>query len=231
MTFSIVALSQDGAYLGVATATRTLAVGAVVPAAAPGAGALATQGYTNRAFRSRVLDLLRHGTAPEAVPEVLRGEDAGFERRQLGMVDRAGRGWTWTGRECTPWAGGTAGPGFAVVGNYLAGPEVVVAMAHAYEVGAAPSFPDVLVDALAAGEAAGGDRRGRQSAALYIVANEAEDLCPPLAVVDLRVDDHPAPVDELRRLLVLWHDEVAAETGRRGRDVDPGVRTVRELHG
>ncbi|WP_447924784.1 DUF1028 domain-containing protein [Georgenia muralis] len=229
MTFSIVALSPDGHYLGVATATRTLAVGAVVPAAAPRAGALATQAYTNRTFRSRVLELLRQDVAPAEVLEVLRGEDAEFDHRQLGVVDDAGRSATWTGPGCSAWAGGRHGPRYAVVGNLLTGPEVLDAMESTYLGAATPSFPQLLVDALRAGESAGGDRRGRQSAALYVVANEAADIAPPVAVVDLRVDDHPAPVAELGRLLGIWHAEVETEEERRGRPVVPEARTVGEL--
>lgn len=231
MTFSVVALSPDGGYLGVATATRTLAVGSVVPAAAPRAGALATQAYTNRTFRSRVLELLREGVPPGDVPALLGAEDASFARRQVGVVDAAGRSAVWTGPECTPWAGGASGPGYAIVGNFLTGVEVVRAMREAFLGSTEESFPRTLLDVLAAGDDAGGDMRGRQSAALYVVSNDAEDVSPPVAVVDLRVDDHADPVGELRRLLGLWHDEIAAAERRWGHPATPEQRTVGELRG
>lgn len=228
MTYSIVALSPGGHFLGVATATCTLAVGAVVPAASPRAGALATQAYTNRTYRSRVLELLRAGILPEEVPGVLRREDDLFDRRQLAIVDPTGRSATWTGPECSAWAGGRNGPGYAVVGNFVAGPEVVAAMEASWLGATSDSFPQRLLDALTAGDLAGGDRRGKQSAALYVVSNEAADIAPPVAVVDLRVDDHADPVPELDRLLAIWHREVAAEEERTG-TVHPEVRTVGEL--
>lgn len=228
MTFSIVALSPGGHFLGVATSTCTLAVGAVVPAAAPRAGALATQAYTNRTFRSRVLELLRAGILPEEVPGVLRREDDLFDRRQLAIVDPTGRSASWTGPECSPWAGGRSGPGYAVVGNLLVGEDVLTRMEASWLGSGEDSFPQRLLDALSAGDRAGGDRRGRQSAALYVVSNEAADIAPPVAVVDLRVDDHPDPVTELDRLLGIWHREVAAEEERTG-TVHPEVRTVGEL--
>lgn len=231
MTFSIVALSPDGGYLGVATATRTLSVGAVVPAAAPRAGALATQAYTNRTFRARVLELLRAGVRPEDVPEILRKEDEHFDRRQLGIVDGQGRSAAWTGPGCTPFAGEAYGPGYAVVGNFLAGPEVVAAMEEAFLASTDDSFPRMLLDVLAAGDAAGGDRRGRQSAALYVVANDSADIAPPVAVVDLRVDDHAQPIPELQRLLALWHLEITVVEERAGVPAHPEERTVGELGG
>lgn len=231
MTFSIVASSPDGGYLGVATATRTLSVGAVVPAAAPRAGALATQGYTNRTFRARVLELLRAGVRPEVVPEILRTEDQHFDGRQLAIVDGEGRSAAWTGPGCTPFAGDACGPGYAIAGNYLAGPQVVTAMEQALLASTDDSFPRTLLDVLTAGDAAGGDRRGRQSAALYVVANDSADIAPPVAVVDLRVDDHPQPVVELRRLLALWHLELTAAEERAGVPANPEERTVGELGG
>lgn len=231
MTFSIVALSPDGGYLGVATATRTLSVGAVVPAAAPRAGALATQAYTNRTFRARVLELLRAGVLPEDVPAILAKEDDRFDRRQLGVVDGEGRSTVWTGPECTPWAGQAVGHGYAIVGNHLVGPQVVAAMEEALLTSTDDSFPRVLLDVLAAGDAAGGDSRGRQSAALYVVANDAADIAPPVAVVDLRVDDHAEPIPELQRLLALWQLEIAAVEERVGAPAQPEERTVGELGG
>lgn len=208
MTFSIVA--RHGDVHGVATATRTLAVGAVVPAAAPGVGALATQARTNRAFRSRGLALLREGLAPAEVLDVLEQEDEGYAMRQVALVDATGRTAVWTGSECTPWAGGWGRPDVAVAGNLLTGREVLEAMEAAFAAAADEPLPRRLVAALAAGDAAGGDLRGRQSAALLVVAGEAEPEWPPRTVVDLRVDDHPDPVGELGRLLTLAEAEDAA---------------------
>ena len=201
MTYSIVARSGDA--LGVATATCTLAVGAAVPAAAPGIGAVATQALTNRAFRGRGLALLRAGTDPRAVLETFAGEDAAFDRRQVAVLDTAGRAAVWTGPQCLPWAGGWTGPDVALAGNLLTGPEVLEAMRAAFAADPAAALADRLVAALAAGDAAGGDRRGRQSAALVIVSGADDGECPPPTAVDLRVDDHTDPVAELRRLLAL----------------------------
>lgn len=211
MTFSIVARSGD--VLGVATATRSLAVGAVVPAAAPGTGALATQARTNRAFRSRGLALLRDGLAPADVLRVLEEEDEGFAMRQVALVSADGRTAVWTGPECTPWAGGWGRTDVAVAGNLLTGREVLEAMDHAFSAADDDAPLDQrLVAALAAGDAAGGDLRGRQSAALLVVAGDAGEAWPPPTVVDLRVDDHPDPVGELVRLADLARAEAAAVT-------------------
>lgn len=201
MTFSIVARSGDT--LGVATATCTLAVGAAVPAAAPGVGAVATQARTNRAFRSRGLELLRAGVAAPDVLAVLGEEDAGFPQRQVALLDAGGRGAVWTGPECLPWAGGWVRPDVALAGNLLTGREVLEAMDAAFA--AAPDAPLAtrLLAALTAGDRAGGDRRGRQSAAVVVVAGTDDGGWPPDAVVDLRVDDHRDPVGELGRLLDL----------------------------
>ncbi len=209
MTFSIVARSGDA--LGVATATRSLAVGAIVPAAAPGTGALATQARTNRAFRPRGLALLRDGAAPREVLAAFEREDPGFSRRQVALVDATGRSAVWTGPECHDWAGGWARTDLALAGNLLTGPEVLEAMEAAFT--ATPDDPLArrLLAALTAGDSAGGDRRGRQSAALVVVAGEDDGGWPPRAQVDLRVDDHPDPVVELGRLLAL--DEAEASVG------------------
>lgn len=201
MTFSIVARSGDA--LGVATATCTLAVGAAVPAAAPGVGAVATQALTNRAFRARGLALLRTGADPRAVLETFAGEDADFDRRQVAVLDAGGRGAVWTGPGCLPWAGAWTGPDVVVAGNLLTGPEVLEAMRTAFAADPSAALAERLVAALAAGEGAGGDRRGRQSAALVVVSGSDDGGWPPPTAVDLRVDDHTDPVAELRRILSL----------------------------
>lgn len=201
MTYSVVALSGDGSKLGVATASRSLAVGAAVPALAPRVGAVVTQAWTNQRFRARGLALLRVGLAPEHVLEQLAREDEDFAYRQVAIVDVHGRTAVWTGGECTAWAGATEGPRYVVLGNYLVGPGVVERMAAVLADPPAGSFTSRLLSALEEGQAAGGDARGQQSAALHVVNNSFEDVSPPLTEVDLRVDDDPDPLGRLRRML------------------------------
>lgn len=208
MTFTVVALSEDGMNLGVATATCTLAVGSAVLAAAPGVGAIATQAYTNRRFRSHTLELLRREADPTLVIQALAESDPGFAMRQVAVLDINGRSAMHTGDDCTPWAGGLCRPGSVLLGNLLTGPEVVDAMAERYDSSAEVPFAQRLVEVLAAGQAAGGDRRGRQSAAVYVVSNAELDAWPPETVCDLRVDDHSDPVTELRRLIDLYHRDL-----------------------
>src|SRR5256885_127691 len=171
MTFSIVARSADGHSYGVAVASKFLAVGAAVPAAEAGTGALATQSYANLAYRPQGLALLRTGVGAADVGAGLTAADPGRATRQLGVVGPTGDGATYTGTDCHDWAGGIAGDGFAIQGNILTGEQVVVAMAEAW----AASDPGAplgrrLLAPLPAGGRAGGDRRGRQSAALPVGA-------------------------------------------------------------
>ncbi|HEY3008562.1 MAG TPA: DUF1028 domain-containing protein [Micromonosporaceae bacterium] len=202
MTFSIVARSADGTAHGVAVASKFLAVGAAVPAAEATIGALATQSYANLAYRPQGLALLRTGVSAADTVAGLVAADSGRAQRQLGVVGPSDDGATYTGEACHNWAGGTAGDGYAIQGNILAGPEVVDAMRAAWlgsDTGA-PLARRLLV-ALRAGDEAGGDRRGRQSAALLVVARGQGYGGTSDVVVDLRVDDHPSPVAELARLL------------------------------
>ncbi|MGN9911334.1 DUF1028 domain-containing protein [Phytohabitans sp. LJ34] len=201
MTFSIVARSDDGRTHGVAVASKFLAVGAVVPAAEAEVGALATQAYANLAYRPQGLALLRTGVAAADVVAGLVAADPGRAQRQVGVVGAEGDGATFTGGGCHDWAGGAAGPGWAAQGNILVGPEVVDAMRDAWLGAAAEPFPARLVAALGAGDRAGGDRRGRQSAALLVVTKGGGYGGGSDVLIDLRVDDHPDPVAELRRLL------------------------------
>lgn len=203
MTFSVVARSADGATFGVAVASKFLAVGALVPAAEAGVGALATQAYANLAYRARGLALLRDGTAAEAVVARLTGEDGGRASRQLGVVGAAGPGATYTGAECHAWAGGRSGDGYAIQGNILTGPAVVEAMRDAWTAATTEPFARRLLAALAAGDRAGGDRRGRQSAALLVVRPGGGYGGTSDVEVDLRVDDDADPLGGLRRLLDL----------------------------
>jgi len=203
VTFSIVARSPDGETFGVAVASKFLAVGAAVPAAESGVGAVATQAWANLQYRPDGLRLLREGRAAADVLDALTAGDEGRAERQAGVVARTGDGATYTGPECMSWAGGRAGDGYAVQGNILTGPGVVEAMELAWLDSTGEPHPRRLLAALAAGDAAGGDRRGRQSAALLVVTPDGGYGGGSDVLVDLRVDDHPAPVGELARLLDL----------------------------
>ncbi len=203
MTFSIVALDPITGDLGVAVASKFLAVGSVVPWARAGVGAIATQALANVRYGPDGLAALEGGLLAVAAVTLLTDADAGSTERQVGIVDAHGGSGTFTGQGCLPWAGGRTGPGWAVQGNILTGPEVVDAVATTYAASAQP-LPDRLLDALLAGDRAGGDRRGRQSAALLVVRarggyGEGDDRW-----IDLRVDDHQDPVPELARLLGIW---------------------------
>lgn len=202
MTFSIVARSADGRLHGVAVASKFLAAGALVPAAEADVGAIATQAHVNLAYRPQGLALLRTGVAASDVVAGLAAADAGRAHRQLGVVGAHGDGATYTGDECHDWAGGQAGDGWAAQGNILTGPQVVDAMRDAWLAGSSEQrLAKRLLAALQAGDRAGGDRRGRQSAALLVVAKCGGYGGTGDVVVDLRVDDHPDPVSELARLL------------------------------
>ena len=200
MTFSIVA--RDGDALGVAVASKFLAVGALVPWARPGAGAIATQAYANISYGPQGLELLGTGRSAEEVVDTLTGADDEREQRQLGVVDAAGNAASFTGSECISWAGGTIGEGYAVQGNILADASVVGSMAEAFEK-ATGDLAGRLVAALAAGDGVGGDRRGRQSAAVLVVSPGGGYGGTTDVVADLRVDDHKHPVRELARLLEI----------------------------
>jgi len=230
MTFSIVARSMTGPSgnpeWGVAVASKFLAVGNAVPAAVAGVGAIATQADANVAFKGIGLSLLDEGaTAPVALDRLLE-EDPKREHRQVGIVDVDGGAATHTGSACFDWAGGVSGDGFAIQGNILAGPEVVEAMRAAWEAGD-PEAPLArrLLGALVAGDDAGGDKRGRQSAALLVVSEDAGYGGMDDVAVDLRVDDHPAPLEELARLLALNDLYLTASTPAERIEVTPELAT------
>ncbi len=184
-------------------ASKFLAVGAVVPAAVAEVGAIATQADANVAYKGLALSHLDEGaTAPVALQRLLE-EDEGRADRQVGIVDSDGGAASHTGQACIEWAGGTIGPGYAIQGNCLAGPEVVDAMETTWQANGELTFTDRLLAALAAGDAAGGDKRGRQSAALLVVREGAGYAGGDDIDVDLRIDDHTAPIDELARLVDL----------------------------
>lgn len=203
MTFSIVARSDDGTAVGVAVASKFLGVGAAVPAALARVGAVATQAAANLAYRPQALALLSTGVgAPEAVAGLIAADDGPVSQRQVGVVGPSGPGASYTGSDCFPWAGGEAGVGYAVQGNMLAGPQVVASMKAAW-LASGGALPARLLSALRAGDSAGGDRRGRQSAALLVVSPGRGYGGTSDVWCDLRVDDHSDPVGELSRLLEL----------------------------
>ena len=203
MTFSIVAADPEAGDWGVAVASRFPCVGAVVPWARAGVGAVATQSWANTAFGPDGLALMHEGVPAEETLGRLVEADEGRDDRQVGLVDAAGRAATFTGSTCMDWAGGATGRGFAAQGNILVGEEVVGAMARTF----AESDGDLcdrLLAALLAGDAAGGDRRGRQSAALLVVREGGGYEGRNDRYIDLRVDDHPDAPAELARLFDVW---------------------------
>jgi uncharacterized Ntn-hydrolase superfamily protein len=193
VTWSIVARDADGAF-GVAVASRFFAVGALCPNARSGVGALSTQALVNPGYGPSGLDLLERGVAAADAVARLVADDEGREHRQLHLIDRRGRCAAHTGALCIDWCGDRARDGFSVAGNMLAGPAVLDETARAYQAHASAPFAERLLAAMAAGEAAGGDKRGKQAAALLIHTTEI------YAFLDLRVDDHPDPIAELKRL-------------------------------
>jgi uncharacterized Ntn-hydrolase superfamily protein len=211
-TYSLVACDLDRGQWGVATQSKFLAVGSVVPWAEPGVGAVATQAYANPRYGPDGLALLRQGLSAEEVVGRLTEADDGREERQLGVVDAQGRGATYTGSACLDWAGGRAGDGYAAQGNILVSGDTVEALAGSFEASEG-SLAERLVEALAAAQAAGGDKRGQQSAALIVVERDGGYAGLSDVLVDLRVDDHEAPIDELRRLYGL-HQQLFGRTPR-----------------
>ena len=203
MTFSIVACDTSTGDLGVAVQSKFLAVGAAVPYAAAGVGAVATQALSNLSYGPRGLDLLRAGASASLALDALVASDALPGRRQAAIVDAAGRVAAHTGEGCTAWAGHRTGDGVSCQGNILVSAATVEAMAEAMASSTGRPLADRLVDALAAGQAAGGDSRGQQSAALLVVRAGGGYGGQSDRLVDLRVDDHPAPIAELGRLLEL----------------------------
>jgi uncharacterized Ntn-hydrolase superfamily protein len=199
VTFSIVACDAHAGQIGVAVASKFLAVGAVVPWLQAEVGAIATQALANTRYGPDGLAHLRDGLSAREALDAVLAADAGRDDRQAGVVDARGRAATHTGQSCMAWAGGRTGPGYAVQGNILTGPDVVDAMAESYEASSG-DLAERLLLALAAGDATGGDRRGRQSAAIAVVAPGGGYGGNDDRLVDLRVDDHADPVSELRRL-------------------------------
>ncbi len=201
MTFSIAARCPRTGMLGVATSSKALAAGGGVPYCRAGVGAIASQSFVNPYLGIDGLELLEQGLPAERALERLVEEDPGRDVRQLAIVDGEGRVAAHTGERCIAWAGHLFGGGYVCLGNILAAEEVVKAMALAFEQSADRELPERLLLALEAGQEAGGDRRGRQSAGLHVVHTEAYPCC------DLRVDDHPDPIVELRRVFEVYKGE------------------------
>ncbi|HVE49602.1 MAG TPA: DUF1028 domain-containing protein [Casimicrobiaceae bacterium] len=193
MTWSIVARDTDGAF-GVAVASKAFAVGALCPYARSGVGALCTQALVNLHYATPGLDLLAQGTPPEEVVRLLTAPDEGRDHRQLHIVDARGRTAAYTGAKCVDWCGHRPGADFSVAGNMLTGPDVVDATVAAYQRDSTLTFAERLLNALSAGERAGGDKRGKQAAALLIYTTERYPR------FNMRVDDHADPIEELKRL-------------------------------
>jgi uncharacterized Ntn-hydrolase superfamily protein len=212
-TYSIAACDLDAGQWGVATQSKFLAVGSVVPWAVPGVGAVATQAYANPRYGPQGLQLLAAGLSAAEVVARLTDADEGRADRQVGVVDAQGGGATYTGSDCMDWAGGLAGPGFAAQGNILVGEETVAALATTFSATQGRPLAERLLECLAAAQAAGGDRRGQQSAALFVVERDGGYAGLSDSLVDLRVDDHPQPVAELSRLYAI-HSLLFGKTPR-----------------
>jgi uncharacterized Ntn-hydrolase superfamily protein len=196
-TFSIVAHCPRSGLLGVAVATAVPAVGSTCPFTRSGVGAASTQSWVNPYLAIAVLDAIALGQDAAQALETAISADEGQSLRQIGVVDRNGRAAAWSGTDCTPWFGHEIGEGFAVQGNMLAGPETIAAMSRAFRQSEDCAFDERLMRALEAGDSAGGDKRGKQSAALRIHGSES------YPVLDLRVDEHFDPIAELRRVLTI----------------------------
>ena len=212
-TYSICACDLEAKQWGVAVQSKFLAVGSVVPWAKAGLGAIATQAYANPGYGPGGLRLLDEGLPADEVVARLTAQDSGRAERQLGVVDGQGRGATFTGDGCLEWAGGRVGPGYAAQGNILVSAEAVDALTDTFEGTAGRPLVERLLDCLDAGQAAGGDRRGQQSAALLVVGPGQGYAGLSDTFVDLRVDDHERPLQELRRLFEQ-HDRLFGETPR-----------------
>lgn len=212
-TYSIAACDLDAGQWGVAVQSKFLAVGSIVPGAEPHVGAVATQAYANPRYGPDGLALLRDDLPAAEVVRRLTEADEGRDERQLGVVDRHGDAASYTGSACLDWAGHRTGAGYAAQGNILVGPETVDALATTFEATAGESLASRLIACLAAAEEAGGDRRGRQSAALLVVEQAGGYAGLSDVAVDLRVDDHAQPIEELRRLHRL-HDLLFGATPR-----------------
>jgi uncharacterized Ntn-hydrolase superfamily protein len=212
-TYSIVACDLEARQWGVAVQSKFLAVGSVCPYAEAEVGAVATQSYANPRYGPDGLALLREGLSAEEAVERLTTADEGRAERQVGIVDGQGRAATYTGSDCLDWAGGRTGPGYAAQGNILVGEDTVVALAKTFEETAHLPLVQRLLECLVAAQAAGGDRRGQQSASLLVVERDGGYAGLSDVLVDLRVDDHERPIEELRRIYGI-HDRLFGASPR-----------------
>jgi uncharacterized Ntn-hydrolase superfamily protein len=202
-TYSIVACDLEAKQWGVAVQSKFLAVGSVVPWAEPEVGAIATQAWANPSYGPTGLALLREGLTAGEVVERLTADDEGRAERQVGVVDASGGSASWTGPDCVDWAGGRTGAGYAAQGNILVGEETVAALARTFEETGHLPLVQRLLECLVAAQAAGGDRRGQQSASVLVVQHNGGYAGLSDVLVDLRVDDHQRPIEELRRIYGL----------------------------
>jgi uncharacterized Ntn-hydrolase superfamily protein len=212
-TYSIVACDLAAEQWGVAVESKFLAVGSIVQWAEPHVGAIATQAYANPRYGPDGLALLRQGRSAQEVVDALTSADDGRDHRQLGVVDAQGRSASFTGPECHAWAGGRTGSGYAAQGNILVSGETVDALGATFEGNPGKPLAERLIECLEAGQAAGGDSRGQQSSALVVLEKDAGYGRLSDTVVDLRVDDHARPIEELRRLYGL-HQAIFGKTPR-----------------
>jgi uncharacterized Ntn-hydrolase superfamily protein len=224
-TYSICACDLEAQQWGVAVQSRFLAVGSIVPWAEPLVGAIATQSYANPRYGPDGLALLRQGVSAEEVVERLTAADDLRAERQLGVVDFEGRGATYTGDECNDWAGSRTGSCYAAQGNILVSADTVDALAETFEATSVKPLAERLLDCLDAAQAAGGDSRGQQSAALLVVGPEQGYAGLSDVFVDLRVDDHERPLEELRRIFGIHQELFVATPREKWIAVDDGLRS------
>jgi uncharacterized Ntn-hydrolase superfamily protein len=222
-TYSIAACDLEAGEWGVAVQSKFLAVGSVVSWAEPHIGAIATQAYANPRYGREGLALLQSGLTAEEVVERLTAADDGRAQRQLGVVDGKGRGASFTGEECNDWAGGRTGPGYAAQGNILVSGATVDGLADTFEQTTGEPLAERLLDCLDAAQAAGGDSRGQQSAALLVVERDGGYAGLSDIKYDLRVDDHERPLEELRRLFRLHEELFGVTPGEDWVDVDDAL--------
>jgi uncharacterized Ntn-hydrolase superfamily protein len=223
-TYSICACDLEARQWGVAVQSKFLAVGSIVPWAEPHAGCVATQSWANPRYGPDGLELLRSGLSAAEVVEQLTAADENRAQRQLGIVDAGGRGASYTGDECNEWAGGRVGPAYAAQGNILVSGETVDALADTFEGTAGRPLAERLLDCLDAAQAAGGDRRGQQSAALLVVGPEQGYAGLSDVFVDLRVDDHVRPIAELRRIFEIHRMLFVGTPREKWIEIDDGLR-------
>lgn len=222
MTYSIIGYDPLKGDLGIATASKFLAVGAVVPHAKANIGAVATQAYTNYMFGPRALEMLAKGLHPEEVLEELLNKDSDRDSRQVAIIDSKGRTAAFTGKFCIEWKGHKFGQNCVALGNILVGEIVLEKMIEAFET-TQGELVDKLLAALIAGDNAGGDRRGKQSAAILVVREGGGFLGIGDRYVDLRVDDHPEPVKELKRIFELYDSTRLQRPGSRELVIFPSL--------